>query len=165
MVYGNSETTTGGNALKFYCSVRLDIRRKKAIKRGDETIGSECKVKVVKNKCAPPFREAEFEILYGTGINKLGELVDTGEKLGLVEKSGTWYSYAGSKIGQGRDKVLAHLDEHPALQQQLRDQLIKQARTASINTANANGLVGNPHTASSIAASAATAAAGLEAAA
>ena len=85
-------------------------------------------------------------------INKLGELVDTGEKLGLVEKSGTWYSYAGTKIGQGRDKVLAHLDEHPALQAQLREQLIKQARLASINTANANGLVGNPHTASAVAA-------------
>src|SRR5215203_3520771 len=120
VVYGNPETTTGGNALKFYCSVRLDIRRKKAIKRGDETIGSECKVKVVKNKLAPPFREADFEILYGTGVNKLGELVDTAEKLGLVEKSGTWYSYDGAKIGQGRDKILAHFDEHPKLQEQLR---------------------------------------------
>ena len=132
VVYGNPETTTGGNALKFYCSVRLDIRRKKPIKRGDETIGSECKVKVVKNKLAPPFREADFEILYGTGVNKLGELVDTAEKLGVMEKSGTWYSYDGAKLGQGRDKVLAHLDEHPAIQQQLRDQLIKQARLAAI---------------------------------
>ena len=132
VVYGNPETTTGGNALKFYCSVRLDIRRKKAIKRGDETIGSECKVKVVKNKLAPPFREADFEILYGTGVNKLGELVDTAEKLGVVEKSGTWYSYDGTKIGQGRDKVLAHLDEHPAMQQQLREQLIRQARLAAV---------------------------------
>jgi recombination protein RecA len=128
VVYGNPETTTGGNALKFYCSVRLDIRRKKAIKRGEETIGSEVKVKVVKNKCAPPFREAEFEILYGTGINKLGELADTAEKLGLVEKSGTWYSYGGEKIGQGRDKVLAHLDEHPALAEHLRGALVAQAR-------------------------------------
>ena len=84
MVYGNPETTTGGNALKFYCSVRLDIRRKKPIKRGEETIGSECKVKVVKNKLAPPFREADFEILYGIGVNKLGELVDTAEKLGAA---------------------------------------------------------------------------------
>src|SRR5580765_8527102 len=105
VVYGNPETTTGGNALKFYCSVRLDIRRKKAIKRGEETIGSEVKVKVVKNKLAPPFREAEFEVLYGTGVNKLGELVDTSEKLGLIEKAGTWYSYEGAKIGQGRDKM------------------------------------------------------------
>ena len=136
VVYGNPETTTGGNALKFYCSVRLDIRRKKAIKRGDETIGSECKVKVVKNKLAPPFKEADFEILYGMGVNKLGELVDTAEKLGLVEKSGTWYSYGGSKIGQGRDKMLAHLDEHPALQQQLRDALVKQARIAAATPAS-----------------------------
>jgi recombination protein RecA len=131
VVYGNPETTTGGNALKFYCSVRLDIRRKKAIKRGDETVGSEVKVKVVKNKLAPPFREADFEILYGTGVNKLGELVDTAEKLGLVEKSGTWYSYGETKLGQGRDKVMAHFDEHPALAQQLRSALIVQAKRAS----------------------------------
>jgi recombination protein RecA len=142
VVYGNPETTTGGNALKFYCSVRLDIRRKKAIKRGEESIGSEVKVKVVKNKLAPPFREAEFEILYGSGVNKLGELVDTAEKLGLMEKAGTWYSYEGTKIGQGRDKVLAHLDEHPALQQQLRTALVAQARrvaaggAASVQAAN-----------------------------
>ena len=87
------------------------------------------------NKLAPPFREADFEILYGIGVNKLGELVDTAEKLGLVEKSGTWYSYEGAKIGQGRDKMLAHLDEHPAMQQQLRDALVKQARLASITPA------------------------------
>jgi recombination protein RecA len=139
VVYGNPETTTGGNALKFYCSVRLDIRRKKAIKRGDDTIGSEVKVKVVKNKLAPPFREAEFEILYGSGVNKLGELVDTAEKLGLVEKSGTWYSYDGAKIGQGRDKVLAHLDEHPSLQAQLRQALVAQARRAATGQPGMNG--------------------------
>jgi recombination protein RecA len=139
VVYGNPETTTGGNALKFYCSVRLDIRRKKAIKRGEETIGSEVKVKVVKNKLAPPFREAEFEILYGSGVNRLGELVDTAEKLGLMEKSGTWYSYDGTKIGQGRDKVLAHLDEHPALQAQLRAALIKQAKAAAVAVVPTNG--------------------------
>lgn len=149
MVYGNPETTTGGNALKFYCSVRLDIRRKKAIKRGDEVIGSECKVKVVKNKLAPPFREADFEILYGYGVNKLGELVDTAEKLGLVEKSGTWFSYGKEKLGQGRDKAMTHLDEHPALQAQLREALMKQARlaTAASMTANAgpNGHAQNGH--------------------
>ena len=140
VVYGNPETTTGGNALKFYCSVRLDIRRKKAIKRGEETVGSEVKVKVVKNKMAPPFREAEFEILYGTGVNKLGELVDTAEKLGLVEKSGTWYSYDGAKLGQGKEKAMAHFDEHPALQQQLRAALIAQAKRASLGPAtNSNG--------------------------
>jgi recombination protein RecA len=137
IVYGNPETTTGGNALKFYCSVRLDIRRKKPIKRGDETIGSEVKVKVVKNKMAPPFREAEFEILYGTGINKVGELIDTGERLGLVDKAGTWYSYAGTKIGQGRDKAVAHFEEHPIIAQQLREALIKQTRAAV--TAKATG--------------------------
>jgi recombination protein RecA len=119
--------------------VRLDIRRKKAIKRGEETIGSEVKVKVVKNKLAPPFREAEFEILYGTGVNKLGELVDTAEKLGVVEKAGTWYSYEGSKIGQGRDKMLAHLDEHPALQAQLRAQLVAQARRTVAPPPGPNG--------------------------
>jgi recombination protein RecA len=124
--------------------VRLDIRRKKAIKRGEETIGSECKVKVVKNKLAPPFREAEFEILYGTGVNKVGELVDTAEKLGLVEKSGTWYSYEGAKLGQGRDKAMAHFDEHPALQQQLRAALVAQARRVASGQAapapQANGV-------------------------
>ena len=132
--------------------MRLDIRRKKAIKRADETIGSEVKVKVVKNKLAPPFREADFEILYGTGVNKLGELIDTGEKLGLLEKSGTWYSYEGAKLGQGRDKALAHLDEHPALQQQLRDALIKQARLITAGDANgvaaANGAAAQPGAAS-----------------
>jgi recombination protein RecA len=140
VVYGNPETTTGGNALKFYSSVRLDIRRKKPIKRGEETVGSEIKVKVVKNKLAPPFREADFEILYGTGVNKLAELVDTAEKLGVVEKSGTWYSYEGHKIAQGREKALAHLDENPKLQEQLRDALLRQARHAATGGANgANG--------------------------
>ena len=142
VVYGNPETTTGGNALKFYCSVRLDIRKKKVIKRGEESVGSEVKVKVVKNKLAPPFREAEFEILYGTGINKQGELIDTAEKLGLVEKSGTWYSYEGVKLGQGRDKALTHLDEHPALAAQLRTLLVKQAKLAvagGMLTAGAEG--------------------------
>ena len=151
VVYGNPETTTGGNALKFYCSVRLDIRRKKAIKRGEEVIGSECKVKVVKNKLAPPFREAEFEILYGTGVNRTAELVDTAEKFGLVEKSGTWYSYHGAKIGQGRDKAMAHFDENPQMQVQLRAALLAQARRAATgqlplptqqngHAANANGV-------------------------
>jgi recombination protein RecA len=131
LVFGNPETTPGGQALKFYCSVRLDIRRKKAIKRGEESIGSEVKVKVVKNKLAAPFREAEFEILYGTGVNKTGELVDTAEKLGIVEKAGTWYSLDGAKLAQGRDKMLAHLDEHPVLAQQLRKALLAQARAAA----------------------------------
>ena len=131
VIYGNPETTPGGQALKFYCSVRLDIRRKKAIKRGDENIGSEVRVKVVKNKMAPPFREAEFEILFGTGVNRIGELLDTGEKLGVLEKSGTWYSYEGAKLGQGRDKAAAHLDEHPALAAQLHAALVKQAKVVA----------------------------------
>jgi recombination protein RecA len=139
LVFGNPETTPGGQALKFYASVRLDIRRKKAIKRGDESIGSEVKVKVVKNKMAAPFREAEFEILYGTGVNRMGELVDTAEKLGLVEKSGAWYSVDGNKLAQGRDKMLAHLDEHPALAAQLRAALVKQARAAASGATPAAG--------------------------
>ena len=132
VVYGNPETTTGGNALKFDASVRLDIRRKKPLKRGDDTIGSECKVKVVKDKLAPPSREADFEILYGTGINKGGELIDTAEKLGLVEKSGTWYAFPGERLDQGRDKAVAYLDEHPALQAKLRTALLAQAKAATI---------------------------------
>ena len=131
IVYGNPETTPGGQALKFYCSVRLDIRRKKPIKRGDDTIGSEIKVKVVKNKMAPPFREAEFEIMFGTGVNRLGELLDTGEKLGVLDKSGTWYAYEGTKLGQGREKAMAHLEEHPALATQLQAALMKQAKLAA----------------------------------
>jgi recombination protein RecA len=130
VVYGNPETTTGGNALKFYCSVRLDIRKKKVVKRGEESIGSEVKVKVVKNKLAPPFREAEFEILYGIGVNKSSELVDTAERLGVVEKSGTWYSYGGQKLGQGKDKVAAHLEEHPALADAMRAALVRHAKLA-----------------------------------
>jgi recombination protein RecA len=139
-VFGNPETTPGGQALKFYASVRLDIRRKKAIKRGEESIGSEVRVKVVKNKMAAPFREAEFEILFGTGVNKPGELIDTAEKLGIVEKSGAWYSVDGAKIAQGRDKMLAHLDEHPAMAAQLRAALIKQAKAASSGQPGSNGV-------------------------
>src|SRR5690606_26609896 len=144
VVYGNPETTPGGQALKFYCSVRLDIRRKKAIKRGEETIGNEVKVKVVKNKMAPPFREAEFDIMFGTGVNHLGELLDTGEKLGLVEKSGTWFAYEGAKLGQGKEKAMAHLEEHPALAAQLHAALIKQAKAVAA-TPRAPGTNGVSH--------------------
>lgn len=128
LVFGNPETTTGGNALKFYCSVRLDIRKKKPIKQGDEIIGSNTRVKVVKNKLAPPFREANFELLYGKGVNRTAELVDSAESLGVVQRSGSWYSYNGSKIGQGREKVMAHLDEHPDLARDLRRILLKQVK-------------------------------------
>ncbi|MDD5392184.1 MAG: recombinase RecA [Thiothrix sp.] len=113
VMFGNPETTTGGNALKFYASVRLDIRRIGAIKKGDEITGSETRVKVVKNKVAPPFKQAEFEILYGEGISREGELVDLGVKQGLVGKAGAWYSYKGEKIGQGKDNARTFLKEHP----------------------------------------------------
>jgi recombination protein RecA len=112
VMFGNPETTTGGNALKFYSSVRLDIRRIAAIKQGDQIVGSRTKVKVVKNKVAPPFREAEFDILYGTGISKEGELVDIGADLGIVEKSGAWYSFEGERIGQGRENTKEFLKEN-----------------------------------------------------
>jgi len=112
VMFGNPETTTGGNALKFYSSVRLDIRRIAAIKQGDQVVGSRTKVKIVKNKVAPPFREAEFDILYGTGISKEGELVDIGSELGIIEKSGAWYSFDGERIGQGRENTKEFLKEN-----------------------------------------------------
>jgi recombination protein RecA len=113
VMFGNPETTTGGNALKFYASVRLDIRRTGAIKKGDEVIGSETRVKVVKNKVAPPFKQAEFDILYGEGISREGEIIEMGSNLKLVEKAGAWYSYKGEKIGQGKDNAREYLKEHP----------------------------------------------------
>lgn len=119
VMFGNPETTTGGNALKFYASVRLDIRRIGAVKEGEEVIGSETRVKVVKNKVAPPFKQAEFQILYGSGINRLGEVVDYGVKLGLIDKAGAWYSYQGNKIGQGKNNVMKFLHENPAVAQEL----------------------------------------------
>ena len=112
VMFGSPETTTGGNALKFYSSVRLDIRRTGAIKRGDEVVGNETKVKVVKNKVAPPFRQAHFDILYGEGISREGEIIDLGVANGIVEKSGAWYSYNGNRIGQGKDKVRNFLKEN-----------------------------------------------------
>jgi len=113
VMFGNPETTTGGNALKFYSSVRLDIRRVGSIKRGDEVVGNETRVKVVKNKMAPPFRQAEFEILYGEGISREGEIIDMGAKHGLIEKSGAWYSYNGDRIGQGKENARQYFREHP----------------------------------------------------
>lgn len=128
VMFGNPETTTGGNALKFYASVRLDIRRIGAVKEGEEVVGSETRVKVVKNKVAPPFREAEFQILYGQGINRQGEIIDLGVKLGLVDKSGAWYAYQGNKIGQGKSNACKYLLENPdiakVIEAQVRDQLI-----------------------------------------
>lgn len=115
IMFGNPETTTGGNALKFYASVRLDIRKSQSIKDGDNIIGNEVKVKVVKNKVAPPFRRAEFEIMYGEGISRVGEVVDLGVNFNILEKSGSWYSYNGSKIGQGKDAVKVVLRDNPEL--------------------------------------------------
>lgn len=115
VMFGSPETTTGGNALKFYASVRLDIRRIGAIKKGEEILGSETRVKVVKNKVAPPFRQTEFDILYGEGISREGEIIELGAKNGFVEKSGAWYSYNGTRIGQGKDNVRNFLKEHPEM--------------------------------------------------
>ncbi len=119
VMFGNPETTTGGNALKFYASVRLDIRRTGAIKKGEDILGNETKVKVVKNKVAPPFRQVEFEILYGEGVSRLGELIEYGVKMNLIEKSGAWYSYQGDRIGQGKDNVRQYLKEHKEVAQAL----------------------------------------------
>jgi len=115
VMFGSPETTTGGNALKFYASVRLDIRRIGAIKRGDEVVGNETRVKVVKNKVAPPFKQAEFDILYGEGVSREGEIIDTGVKQGIVDKAGAWYSYGKERIGQGRDNVRIFLKENPTM--------------------------------------------------
>jgi recombination protein RecA len=119
VMFGSPETTTGGNALKFYSSVRLDIRRIGALKKGDEVIGNQTRVKVVKNKVAPPFRQAEFEILYGSGISREGELIDLGAQHNIIEKSGSWYSYKGDRIGQGKDNVRQFLVEHPEVAQDI----------------------------------------------
>jgi len=128
VMFGNPETTTGGNALKFYSSVRLDIRRTGAIKKGDEVLGNETRVKVVKNKVAPPFKQAEFDILYGEGISREGEIITLGAKQGVINKSGAWYSYNGDRIGQGKDNVRQFLKENPdiatEIEAQVRDQLL-----------------------------------------
>jgi recombination protein RecA len=132
VMFGNPETTTGGRALKFYASIRLDIRRQDAIKQGTESLGVRTKVKVVKNKLAPPFREAEFDVLYGEGISKTGSVLDAGVDHGLIEKSGTWYTYKSERIGQGRENAKKWLQDNPAvladLESKLRDTLgLRQA--------------------------------------
>ena len=123
VMFGNPETTTGGNALKFYSSVRLDIRRIGAVKQGDEVTGNETRVKVVKNKVSPPFRQAEFQILYGQGINQLGEVLDLGVQQGLVDKSGAWYAYKGDKIGQGKQNACDFLRENPAIAEEIEQEI------------------------------------------
>ena len=123
VMFGNPETTTGGNALKFYSSVRLDIRRIGAIKKGDEILGNQTRVKVIKNKVAPPFKQTEFDILYNEGISKHGELIDLGVEVGIIEKSGAWYSYGSDRIGQGRDNVREFLKENPAMAEEIEKQI------------------------------------------
>jgi recombination protein RecA len=125
VMFGSPETTTGGNALKFYASVRLDIRRIGAVKKGDEIIGSETRVKVVKNKVAPPFRQAEFEILYGEGTSREGEIIELGVAQNLIDKSGAWYSYNGDRIGQGKENVRQFLRDNPAITNEI-DKLLRE---------------------------------------
>ena len=128
VMFGSPETTTGGNALKFYASVRLDIRRTGAIKKGDEITGSETRVKVIKNKVAPPFKQAEFDIMYGEGISRLGEIIELGTNIKLIEKAGAWYSYNGEKIGQGKENAKEFLREHPEIAQELEEKIRANAK-------------------------------------
>ncbi len=128
VMFGNPETTTGGNALKFYASVRLDIRRTGAIKKGDEVTGSETRVKVIKNKVAPPFKQAEFDIMYGEGISRYGEIIELGANIKLVEKAGAWYSYNGEKIGQGKENAKEYLREHPEIAAELEAKIRANAK-------------------------------------
>ncbi len=139
VMFGNPETTTGGNALKFYASVRLDIRRAAQIKDGDEAIGNHVKVKVVKNKVAPPFRSAEFDIIFGEGISKVGEIIDMGVELGIVNKSGSWFSYSGNKLGQGREAVKSLLQDNEGLASEIEGKIrakIAEAQTTGVPATN-----------------------------
>lgn len=142
VMFGSPETTTGGNALKFYSSVRLDIRRTGSVKQGDEVIGNETRVKVVKNKVSPPFRQAEFQIMYGQGIYHMGEVIDLGVKCELVKKSGAWYSYKDNKIGQGKANASAYLEEHPEIAEEIetaiRAQLLNVEEPASTESEDAD---------------------------
>lgn len=130
VMFGNPETTTGGNALKFYASVRLDIRRMSTIKDGDNAIGNHVKVKVVKNKVAPPFRQAEFDIVYGEGISKVGEIIDMGVELGIVQKSGSWFSYNGDKLGQGRESVKQLMIDNPEMANEIENKIREKVKEA-----------------------------------
>ena len=141
VMFGSPETTTGGNALKFYASVRLDIRRTGAVKEGDEVVGSETRVKVVKNKVAPPFRQAEFQILYGKGIYRNGEIIDLGVQQGLVEKSGAWYSYKGNKIGQGKANAAKFLEDNVEVAREIEGQIRDKLLVVSGPAAKANATV------------------------
>ena len=148
VMFGSPETTTGGNALKFYSSVRLDIRRIGAVKDGDEVIGNETRVKVLKNKVAPPFRQAEFQILYGKGIFREGEIIEIGVEQGIIEKSGAWYSYGGDRIGQGRKNAAEWLDEHPdacrEIEQRIAEQLLPKNTEINVELVEDEGAVAAP---------------------
>lgn len=134
VMFGNPETTTGGNALKFYASMRIDIRKSSQIKEGEDVIGNRVKIKVVKNKVAPPFRKAEFDIMYGEGISKVGEIIDLGVELNILKKSGSWFSYGETRLGQGRDAVKAMIADNPELMEELEEK-IKEALGSSVNAA------------------------------
>jgi recombination protein RecA len=146
VMFGSPETTTGGNALKFYSSVRLDIRRIGAVKDGDEVVGNETRVKVVKNKVSPPFKQAEFQIMYGKGIYRLGEVIDLGVKLNLIDKSGAWYAYKGDKIGQGKANSGKFLEDNPAIASEIegmiREQLLTTPKTKAEQEAEAEAKAG-----------------------
>ena len=144
VMFGSPETTTGGNALKFYASVRLDIRRTGTIKRGDEAIGNETKVKVVKNKVSPPFKTAEFDILFGEGISREGEILDMGVNARIIEKSGAWYAYNGEKIGQGRDNAREFLRENPDLAIEIENK-VRESLNISLRPAE-DGVIDAPET-------------------
>jgi len=135
VMFGNPETTTGGNALKFYASVRMDIRRIGALKEGDNVVGGRTRVKVVKNKMAPPFKEAEFDVLYGTGISREGEILDLGSELSVIEKSGAWYSYAGERIGQGREAARQFLKDHPETASAIMAKVLEKSGVKGVETA------------------------------
>jgi recombination protein RecA len=145
VMFGNPETTTGGNALKFYSSVRLDIRRIAAIKDGENVVGNRTRVKVVKNKVAPPFKEVEFDIFYGEGISQEGDLLDLGANLGVIEKSGTWYTYKDERIGQGRDNARNYLKQHPEHMKTIREEVLKKS---GVGASAATALAANGHGAS-----------------
>jgi recombination protein RecA len=131
VMFGNPETTTGGRALKFYASMRLDVRRVETIKKGEEMLGNRTRVKIVKNKVAPPFKKSEFDIMYGTGISLAGDILDTAVDLGIIDKAGSWYSYNGERIGQGRENVKAFLEEHPLVLEEIRTAIFDMFRSES----------------------------------
>ncbi len=138
VMFGSPETTSGGNALKFYASVRLDIRRVGALKSGEEVVGNRTRVKVVKNKLAAPFRQVEFDIIYGRGVNLEGELIDLGVELGMVRKSGSWFSYGEDRIGQGRDKAMLYFVEHPDARERLRSEIMSRGDAALVVASGAD---------------------------